>query len=137
MDYIDKIIAYECGMLDGAGMVYLFAELIKDGSAWSLQGHYGRTAKLLIDRGIIMPNGDIDEMSDVEANENTKEIDIDFMQKRYFVNYHIDNKKNIEITSVSSAGQDLDYEEFGDSLKKIILEEIISDNDDYASGGEE
>ena len=72
-----------------------------------------------------------------KANENTKEIDIDFMQKRYFVNYHIDNKKNIEITSVSSAGEDLDYEKFGDSLKKIILEEIISENDDdYAEGGE-
>ena len=71
-----------------------------------------------------------------KANENTKEIDIDFMQKRYFVNYHIDNKKNIEITSVSSAGEDLDYEKFGDSLKKIILEEIISENDDdYAEGG--
>ena len=32
MDMIDKIMAYEEGMLDGAGMVYLFAELIKDGS---------------------------------------------------------------------------------------------------------
>ena len=82
-----------------------------------------------------------DEINEYEkggkANENTKEIDIDFMQKRYFVNYHIDNKKNIEITSVSSAGEDLDYEKFGDSLKKIILEEIISKNDDdeYAKGG--
>ena len=34
MDYIDKIIAYENGMLDGAGMVYLFAELIKTKQAW-------------------------------------------------------------------------------------------------------
>ena len=67
MNKIDQIMAYECGMLDGAGMVYLFAELIKDGSVWSLQGHYVRTAKLLIDRGIIMPNGDIDEMSAIEC----------------------------------------------------------------------
>lgn len=66
MDYIDKIIAYESGMLDGAGMVYLFSELIKTKQAWSLQGHYGRTAQLLIDRGIIMPNGDIDKMQAME-----------------------------------------------------------------------
>ena len=30
MDMIDKIIAYEEGMLDGAGMVYLFAELVRN-----------------------------------------------------------------------------------------------------------
>ena len=66
MDYIDKIIAYECGMLDGAGMVYLFAELIKDGSVWSLQSHYGRIASRLIDLGIVKPNGDIDKMSAIE-----------------------------------------------------------------------
>jgi len=66
MDYIDKIIAYESGMLDGAGMVYLFAELIKNGMAWSLQGHYGRVASRLIDTGILTKDGDIDEMRAIE-----------------------------------------------------------------------
>jgi len=66
MEYIDKIIAYESGMLDGAGMVYLFAELIKTKQAWSLQGHYGRMAQRFIDVGIIMPDGDIDEMRAIE-----------------------------------------------------------------------
>jgi len=66
MNKIDQIMAYECGMLDGAGMVYLFAELIKDGSVWNLQGHYGRIASRLIDLGIVKSNGDIDEMSAIE-----------------------------------------------------------------------
>lgn len=66
MDMIDKIIAYEEGMLDGAGMVYLFAELVKNGMAWSLQGHYGRIASRLIDAGILTNDGDIDEMRAIE-----------------------------------------------------------------------
>jgi hypothetical protein len=66
MDYIDRIIAYESGMLDGAGMVYMFAELVKNGSAWSLQGHYGRMASRLIEVGILTKDGDIDEMRAIE-----------------------------------------------------------------------
>ncbi len=63
---IDKLIAYEEGMLDGAGMVYLFAELVRNGMAWSLQGHYGRMASRLIDTGILTKDGDIDEMRAIE-----------------------------------------------------------------------
>lgn len=66
MDMTDKIMAYEAGMLDGAGMVYLFAELVRNGMAWSLQGHYGRIASRLIDVGILTSDGDIDEMMAVE-----------------------------------------------------------------------
>ena len=66
MDMIDKLMAYEEGMLDGAGMVYLFSELIKNGMAWSLQGHYGRMASLLIETGILTKDGDIDEMRAIE-----------------------------------------------------------------------
>lgn len=66
MDIIDKIIAYESGMLDGAEMVYMFSELVKNGSAWSLQGHYGRMASRLIEVGILTKNGDIDEMRAIE-----------------------------------------------------------------------
>ena len=63
---IDKLIAYEEGMLDGASMVYLFAELVRNGMAWSLQGHYGRMASRLIDTGILTKDGDIDEMRAIE-----------------------------------------------------------------------
>jgi hypothetical protein len=66
MDYIDRIIAYESGMLDGAGTIKMFAELVKTGNAWTLQGHYGRMASRLIDIGIVTTNGDIDEQKAIE-----------------------------------------------------------------------
>ncbi len=56
---VDKIIAYENGGLTGTETVELFAQLIKSGMAWTLQGHYGRTAKALIDSGYIDEAGNI------------------------------------------------------------------------------
>lgn len=50
-DEIGAIIAYETGELDEQGIVELFQHLIDNGHAWSLQGHYGRTARALIDAG--------------------------------------------------------------------------------------
>ena len=52
MDRVDKIISYESGTMSDDDMVSFFQELINDGSAWTLQGHYGRTAKALIDSGL-------------------------------------------------------------------------------------
>ena len=49
----DKIIAYECGEMNEAEMLELFTELVSNGMAWTLQGHYGRTASALIDAGYI------------------------------------------------------------------------------------
>lgn len=49
---IDQIIAYEQGELDDDEAVELFQSLIDDGTAWTLQGHYGRTAAALIDAGL-------------------------------------------------------------------------------------
>lgn len=46
---IDKIIAYEQGELDEDECIVLFQSLINSGLCWQLQGHYGRTAKQLID----------------------------------------------------------------------------------------
>ncbi len=51
MDQIDKIIAYEQGDLNEEDTINLFQELINSGQAWTLQGHYGRTAKALIEAG--------------------------------------------------------------------------------------
>jgi hypothetical protein len=65
-DITSRIIGYECGDLSQAEIIYLFADLIKNGMAWSLQGHYGRTASALIDSGIITETGDIDEMAAIE-----------------------------------------------------------------------
>ena len=50
---IGSIMAFECGELDDVGVVELFQHLVDSGLAWKLQGTYGRTAKSLIDAGII------------------------------------------------------------------------------------
>jgi len=59
MDKIDKIIAYETGELNDTETLNLFAELIKTGECWTLQGHYGRTAIALIKDGWISKSGEI------------------------------------------------------------------------------
>ena len=56
---INTIIDYECGDLCDVEIINLFAELIKSGVVWSLQGHYGRTAMDLINQDIISKNGEI------------------------------------------------------------------------------
>ena len=56
---VDKIMAYESGELEADKTLKLFAELIKTGQAWSLQGHYGRVARSLIDEGYISIKGKI------------------------------------------------------------------------------
>ena len=59
MDQVTAIIEYENGGLDKEEILNLFASLIKSGLAWSLQGHYGRTAKSLIDSGYISEKGEV------------------------------------------------------------------------------
>lgn len=52
MDMVDKIIAYEGGEMGEDEMIALFQELIDSGDAWTLKGHYGRTAAALIEAGL-------------------------------------------------------------------------------------
>lgn len=52
MPNIERIMTYEEGDLGADEIVELFQELIDSGHAWSLQGHYGRTASALIDAGL-------------------------------------------------------------------------------------
>jgi hypothetical protein len=53
MDLVDKIIAHEQGDLDETATIALFQELVNSGQAWQLQGSYGRTARKLIDAGLV------------------------------------------------------------------------------------
>jgi hypothetical protein len=55
MSVVDKIMAYEQGDLDEQDTLELFQELIDTGLAFSLQGHYGRTAARLIQAGLVRP----------------------------------------------------------------------------------
>ena len=59
MDQVSPIIAYECEELSAIDCIKLFADLIKSGLCWELQGHYGRTAKSLIKQQIINNKGNI------------------------------------------------------------------------------
>lgn len=52
-----KISEYENGWLDDQETVELFQGLVDTGLAWTLQGHYGRTAALMLQRGIIHAPG--------------------------------------------------------------------------------
>jgi len=60
-DLVDKIIAWEHGELSDKDTVRFFAELVKSGQAWSLQGTYGRTAMSLIKQGYITKSGKINK----------------------------------------------------------------------------
>lgn len=55
---INQIMAYEAGELNEEETIELFQKLIDNGMAWSLQGHYGRTAAMLIDNGLCVARGE-------------------------------------------------------------------------------
>jgi hypothetical protein len=57
MNTVEQIIAYETGELNEEDAIAMFQDLVDTGMAWSLQGHYGRTAQYLIEEGYITPKG--------------------------------------------------------------------------------
>ena len=56
---VEMIMAYESGELKAEDTLKLFAELVRTGEAFTLQGHYGRVAQGLIDEGYLDKNGNI------------------------------------------------------------------------------
>lgn len=58
-DLVDQIMEYESGMLSDPETLEMFSEMVRSGTAWSLQGHYGRTASALIEDGWLNREGDI------------------------------------------------------------------------------
>jgi hypothetical protein len=52
-DSIDKIMRYEQGEMDEDEIIEFFQELLDSGLVFQLQGHYGRTAQMLLNNGLI------------------------------------------------------------------------------------
>ena len=50
---LSYIMDYEVEALDNDTIIELFQHLVNTGLAWSLQGHYGRTATALIESGLV------------------------------------------------------------------------------------
>ena len=65
---VDKIIEYENGKLSDKDTLILFSNLIKNGMAWTLQGHYGRTAEALIQDKWLDRQGNINKIKVKENN---------------------------------------------------------------------
>lgn len=59
MSRVDDIMRYESGEMDETDQVVFFAGLIADGTAWQLQGHYGRVAASMIQAGLVDTEGNI------------------------------------------------------------------------------
>jgi hypothetical protein len=59
MSILDQIMAYEDGEQTEEEYFAMFAELVKTGLAWQLQGVYGRTAARLIRDGYITEDGEV------------------------------------------------------------------------------
>lgn len=50
---MNDIVDYENGDMDWNRLVDFFQGLVDTGTAWTLQGHYGRMAQSLIDEGYV------------------------------------------------------------------------------------
>lgn len=66
---IDFVLAFEGGTATAKEIIDGFAELIKSGAAWTLQGFYGRTAMGLIEAGYISREGEVLGYPEEEAQD--------------------------------------------------------------------
>lgn len=73
-DVTSYIIAYESGELSDKETLKLFQHLEDTGMAYSLQGHYGRTATALIGAGLIKPNMKIHSKEEIARLKQQHQI---------------------------------------------------------------
>jgi len=66
-DFVDKVVRFEGGEMTPQETLQFFAELIKTGHAWKLQGVYGRTAIRFMKAGFIDEKGNI--LKNIEEDE--------------------------------------------------------------------
>lgn len=69
-ELITNLVDFEMGCLGSRDTLILFAELVKTGRAWTLQGSYGRMAEALIKDGVVTPQGQVDWSKYVEDTED-------------------------------------------------------------------
>lgn len=53
---VDEIMRYENSEMTQQEEIAMFQKLVRSGMAWQLQGSYGRTARAMIDAGLIEPH---------------------------------------------------------------------------------
>ena len=58
-DFLDQIMDYESGKLNDREVIEMIADMVKTGTAWSLQGSYGRIADAFIFNEAIDNRGNI------------------------------------------------------------------------------
>lgn len=56
---VGRLMDYEAGELDQDQILDLFADLVRSGTVWALQGSYQRTAHELINAGLLSPTGEL------------------------------------------------------------------------------
>jgi len=68
---VDGIMRYEGDEMSRGEQVTFFADGIKSRQVYSLQGHYGRTAEMYIDQGLITRDGTVTKKGQEYAKDNS------------------------------------------------------------------
>ena len=120
---VNYIMAYEDGSISEQGMIDLFAYLVESGMAWTLQGHYGRTAKALIDHRIIDKDGNVTSEKyggKPVARKVTKDKDL---QELYDNLWDVFDYRGREFTQTFYSGSTYSTEKYPMRSKEIIWED--------------
>lgn len=119
---VDYIIEYESEGLEDEDMLGFFSYLIKTGQVWQLQGHYGRTAKAIIDAGYIDESGKVLVGKDRKP-KSRKVSDDKELQELYDNLLDVLDYKGKEFTQVYYGGDIYPTDKYPTRSKEIIWED--------------